>query len=105
MTPKTYMPISPAAAWNAEAAGLSPVRATPPATTPKIAEEEQDAHDAGNENAHDRALGDLLDVFDAGDAGVQHAVGTRVRDVAADRSADEGGDDQEVDLLAASRCS
>jgi hypothetical protein len=37
MIPNTRRPISPAAAWNALAAGLSAARVTPPATTPSTA--------------------------------------------------------------------
>src|ERR671921_2236849 len=97
-TPKTRNPTSPAAIWKAVAAWFSVPRSAPPATTPRM-EEEDDPHDPGDHDPGDRAAGDVADVFPAGDAGVEQPVGAGVDDVAADRAADQRGDRQEGDLL------
>src|SRR5699024_7889557 len=51
------------------------------------------------ENASNGNSGDVLSVLRAGQAGVDEAVRTREGDVTADSATDEGGDDDEVDLV------
>ena len=90
MTPKTRMPASPAAAWKAWAAGLAAVRVEHRAAGDHAedGEEQQDPHHAGDQDAGDRAAGDLATWSRPGDAGVDQPVRAGVGDVAADGAAD-----------------
>ncbi len=97
--PNTRSPTSPAACSNAEAAWLVGVERRPARDHPEDGEEQDDAHDAGDDDAGDRPAGDVADVLGAGDAGVEQPVRAGVDDVAADGAADQRGDRQEADLL------
>ncbi len=62
-------------------------------------QEQQHSHDTGDDDRQGGDVGNRFDVLDAGGTRIDHAVRAGVGDVAADGAADQGGDDQEVDLL------